>query len=88
MACYASTACRRTALGTAWEESAFALLAVLSNRSFARRIEPAALGYPLTAFIVVTVTQRKLASIADKLAGVILDIDGVEKTTTGLVMRR
>ncbi|CAM2764636.1 Lrp/AsnC family transcriptional regulator [Mycobacterium simiae] len=90
-------------------------------QSFERRIDPGALGYPLTAFIMVTVTQRKLDRIGDALAGVpevlevhglsgvtdllvhvvardaddlyrlagqILDIDGVEKTTTGLVMRR
>ena len=90
-------------------------------QSFERRIEPAALGYPLTAFILVTVTQRKLGPIGDalervpevievhglsgvtdllvhivardaddlyRIAGQILDIDGVEKTTTGLVMRR
>lgn len=90
-------------------------------RSFERRIEPAALGYPLAAFIFVTVVQRKLAPIAKDLEGIpevlevyglsgvtdllvhiaardaddlyriagrILDIDGVEKTTTGLVMRR
>ncbi|WP_273735402.1 Lrp/AsnC family transcriptional regulator [Mycolicibacterium septicum] len=90
-------------------------------QTFERRIDPAALGYPLTAFIMVAVTQRKLAKIgadleripevlevhglsgvtdllvhivargADDLyrvAGRILDIDGVEKTTTGLVMRR
>lgn len=90
-------------------------------QSFERRIDPAALGYPLTAFVMVTVTQRKLKEIGDALAGVpevlevhglsgvtdllvhmvardaddlyrlagrILDIDGVEKTTTGLVMRR
>ncbi len=90
-------------------------------QSFERRIDPAALGYPLTAFILVAVTQRKLARIAEALqwvpevlevhglsgvtdllvhivardaddlyrvAGQILDIDGVEKTTTGLVMRR
>jgi DNA-binding Lrp family transcriptional regulator len=90
-------------------------------QSFDRRIEPAALGYPLTAFILITVTQRKLGLIADSLkcvpevvevhglsgvtdllvhivardaddlyriAGQILDINGVEKTTTGLVMRR
>lgn len=75
----------------------------------------------MTAFIMVAVTQRKLANIAEALeqvpevlevhglsgvtdllvhivardaddlyrvAGRILDIDGVEKTTTGLVMRR
>lgn len=90
-------------------------------QSFERRIDPGALGYPLTAFVMVTVTQRKLDEIGDALAGVpevlevhglsgvtdllvhvvardaddlyrlagqILDIDGVEKTTTGLVMRR
>ncbi|MCV7028978.1 Lrp/AsnC family transcriptional regulator [Mycobacterium sherrisii] len=90
-------------------------------QSLERRIDPAALGYPLTAFVMVTVTQRKLNQIGDALAGVpevlevhglsgvtdllvhvvardaddlyrlagqILDIDGVEKTTTGLVMRR
>ena len=90
-------------------------------QSFERRIEPAALGYPMTAFIFVTVVQRKLAPIAKNLKGVpevlevyglsgvtdllvhivardaddlyriagrILDIDGVEKTTTGLAMRR
>ncbi|MGY4709645.1 Lrp/AsnC family transcriptional regulator [Mycolicibacterium sp. CBM1] len=90
-------------------------------QSFERRIDPAALGYPLTAFVMVTVTQRKLKEIGDaladvpevlevhglsgvtdllvhivardaddlyRLAGRILDIDGVEKTTTGLVMRR
>lgn len=90
-------------------------------RSFERRIEPAALGYPLTAFILVTVVQRKLGAIASdlnrvpevlevyglsgvtdllvhiaardaddlyRIAGLILDVDGVEKTTTGLVMRR
>jgi len=90
-------------------------------QSFERRIDPAALGYPLTAFIMVTVTQRKLSAIGNalesvpevievhglsgvtdllvhivarnaedlyRIAGRILDIDGVEKTTTGLVMRR
>ena len=90
-------------------------------QSLERRIDPAALGYPLTAFIMVTVTQRKLRAIGEALesvpevlevhglsgvtdllvhivardaddlyrvAGQILDIDGVERTTTGLVMRR
>ncbi|WP_197383377.1 Lrp/AsnC family transcriptional regulator [Mycolicibacterium mengxianglii] len=90
-------------------------------RAFERRIAPAALGYPLTAFILTTVTQRKLESVADQLAvipevlevlglsgsvdlqvhvvardaddlyriaGRILDIDGVEQTNTSLVMRR
>ncbi len=90
-------------------------------QSFERRIDPAALGYSLTAFIMVAVTQRRLAEIGNalksvpevlevhglsgvsdllvhivardaddlyRIAGQILDIDGVEKTTTGLVMRR
>lgn len=89
--------------------------------SFERRIEPTALGYPMAAFIFVTVVQRKLALISEDLkavpevlevyglsgvtdllvhivardaddlyrvAGQILAIEGVEKTTTGLAMRR
>ncbi|MGW1743977.1 Lrp/AsnC family transcriptional regulator [Nocardia sp. NPDC001965] len=88
--------------------------------SFERRIDPAALGYPLAAFILTTVTQRELSAIADalvnipevlqvhglsgvtdlliqvvaqdaddlyRIAGQILDVYGVEKTTTALVMR-
>ncbi|AII03200.1 MULTISPECIES: Lrp/AsnC family transcriptional regulator [Rhodococcus] len=102
-----------------------ARLARLENqgvlRPFERRIDPAALGYPLTAFILTAVTQRKLTPIAAaldgiaevvevhglsgvtdllvhvvardaddlyRIAGRILDIDGVEKTTTALVMRQ
>lgn len=90
-----------------------------SLRSFERRIEPAFLGFPLEAFILTTVKQRKLsaisatladvpevvqvhgmAGVADllvyvvardaddlyRIAGRILDIDGVKRTTTGLVM--
>jgi DNA-binding Lrp family transcriptional regulator len=90
-------------------------------RSFERRIDPAALGYPLTAFILTVVTQRKLAAVSTALAAVpevlevhglsgtfdllihvvardaddlyriagrILDIDGVEQTATSLAMRR
>lgn len=90
-------------------------------KTFERRIDPAYLGFPLTAYIMVAVTQRLLGPIADalaevpevlevhglsgatdlfvhivardaddlyRIAGRILDIDGVEKTTTGLVMRR
>lgn len=89
--------------------------------SFERRIDPGALGYPLTAFIMTSVTQRKLSQIANaldsvpevvevhglsgvtdllvhvvardaddlyRIAGRILDIDGVEQTTTALVMRK
>jgi DNA-binding Lrp family transcriptional regulator len=90
-----------------------------SLRSFERRIDPAYLGFPLEAFILTTVKQRKLsaisttladvpevvqvhglAGVADlivhvvardaddlyRIAGRILDIEGVKRTTTGLVM--
>ncbi|MFT4396004.1 Lrp/AsnC family transcriptional regulator [Gordonia lacunae] len=90
-------------------------------RSFERRIEPAALGFPMTAFILTRVTQRRLADIGEALEGIsevvevhglggvtdllihvvareaddlyhvagrILDIDGVEQTTTAVVMRK
>ena len=89
--------------------------------SFERRIDPGALGYPLTAFILTSVIQRKLSHIAEaldsvpevvevhglsgvtdllvhvaardaddlyRIAGRILDINGVEQTTTALVMRK
>ncbi|RFA13206.1 AsnC family transcriptional regulator [Subtercola boreus] len=91
-----------------------------SLRSFERRIDPAFLGYPLRAFVVTTVKQRKLSAVgcalaeipevlevqgltgvadlliqvaardADdlyRIAGAILNIDGVKRTNTGLVMR-
>ena len=89
-------------------------------RPFERRIDPAFLGYPLSAYILTKVTQRKLAAvghnlskipevlevhglsgIADllvhvvakdtddlyRIAGRILDVDGIKRTNTGLVMR-
>jgi DNA-binding Lrp family transcriptional regulator len=88
--------------------------------SFERRIDPAALGYRLTAFVTVQVTQRMLAEVAAalrevpevlevlglsgpadllvrvaardaddlyRIAGQLLATDGVERTTTSLVMR-
>jgi DNA-binding Lrp family transcriptional regulator len=88
--------------------------------TFERRVDPAALGYPLTAFVTVRVTQRLLAEVADALravpevvealglsgpsdllvrvvardgddlyrvAGRLLAVEGVERTTTSLVMR-
>ncbi|WP_063050829.1 Lrp/AsnC family transcriptional regulator [Nocardia arthritidis] len=91
-----------------------------SLHSFERRINPLALGYPLQAFVLTHVTQRKLASVgaalaeipeilevhglsgvadllvhvaardADdlyRIAGQILDINGVKRTNTALVMR-
>ena len=39
-------------------------------RSFERRIDPAALGHPLTAFVAVQVVQRRLDTVADALAAV------------------
>jgi DNA-binding Lrp family transcriptional regulator len=102
-----------------------ARLAALEARgvlgSFERRIDPAALGYPLAAFVQVRVTQRRLDAVAAALAavpevvevlgtsgemdllvqvvardaddlyrvaGALLAIDGVERTSTSLVMRR
>ena len=88
--------------------------------TFERRIDPAALGYPLTAFVTVRVVQRELAAVADaldrvpevlevhglsgegdllvhvvardaddlyRIAGALLATEGVERTTTSLVMR-
>lgn len=102
-----------------------ARLAALEARgvlsSFERRIDPAALGYPLTAFVSVVVVQQALAEVAAaldrvpevvevlglsgesdllvqvvardtddlyRIAGALLATDGVERTTTSLVMRR
>ncbi|MEU2676703.1 Lrp/AsnC family transcriptional regulator [Streptomyces sp. NPDC007107] len=92
-----------------------------SVQSFERRIDPAALGYPLTAFVTTQVAQRKLDEVARALAAIpevlqvhgltgdtdllvhvaatdaedlyrvaghILDIPGVERTSTALVMRQ
>ena len=88
--------------------------------TFERRVDPAALGYPLTAFVTVRVVQRELAAVADaldrvpevlevhgisgeedllvhlvardtddlyRIAGHLLAIEGVERTSTSLVMR-
>lgn len=89
--------------------------------SFERRIDPAALGYPLTAFVTVQVVQRMLTEVAAaledvpevvevlgisgqtdllvqlvardaddlyRIAGQLLSIEGVERTSTSMVMRR
>ncbi|KAB2352361.1 Lrp/AsnC family transcriptional regulator [Actinomadura rudentiformis] len=47
--------------------------------SFERRIRPEALGYPLTAFITIQVTQRRLDAVADALAAVpeVLQVHGI-----------
>jgi DNA-binding Lrp family transcriptional regulator len=88
-------------------------------RPFDRRIDPAFLGFPMQAFIMTTVRQRKLGAICSalgevpevlevhglsgvadllvhvvardaddlyRIAGRILDIEGVKRTVTGLVM--
>ncbi|MFE3280874.1 Lrp/AsnC family transcriptional regulator [Nocardia sp. NPDC059239] len=88
--------------------------------SFQRRVDPAILGYPLRAFVLANVTQRKLAVVASaleavpevlevqglsgavdlliqvaardaddlyRIAGQILEIDGIDRTATSLVMR-
>jgi DNA-binding Lrp family transcriptional regulator len=90
-------------------------------RSFERRIDPAFLGFPLSAYILAKVTQRKLApvcaalskipevlevhglsGVADllvlvvakdaddlyRVAGRILNVPGIKRTSTSLVMRR
>jgi DNA-binding Lrp family transcriptional regulator len=101
-----------------------ARLAKLERRgvldSFERQIPPALLGYPLTAFITVQVTQRRLDAVAEalasvpevlqvhgisgqvdllvhvaaadaddlyRIAGQVLAIPGVERSSTALVMR-
>ncbi len=55
--------------------------------SFERRIEPAALGYPLTAFITVNVTQRLLDQVADTLSDVpeVLEVLGLSGAVDLLV---
>lgn len=99
-------------------------LAALEQRgtldSFERRIAPATIGYPLTAFVTTRVVQRQLDAVAAalseipevlqiqgisgdadllvqavatdaddlyRIAGQILAVPGVERTTTALVMR-
>ncbi|GAB3124193.1 Lrp/AsnC family transcriptional regulator [Glaciibacter psychrotolerans] len=55
--------------------------------SFDRRINPVALGYPLTAFIEVHVQQKRLAQIVADLAGIpeIVQAHGMSGTTDLLV---
>jgi DNA-binding Lrp family transcriptional regulator len=58
-----------------------------SLRSFERRIDPAFLGFPLSAFLITTVTQRKLAAVAETLAGVpeVLQVFGLSGVADLLV---
>ncbi|MGH3168815.1 MAG: Lrp/AsnC family transcriptional regulator [Trebonia sp.] len=55
--------------------------------SFERQIPPAALGYPLTAYITTQVTQRRLDEIAAALASIpeVLQVDGISGQTDLLV---
>lgn len=55
--------------------------------SYERRIDPASLGYPLTAFIMVTVTQQQLDAVADALTAVpeVLEVFGLSGATDLLV---
>lgn len=48
-------------------------------RSFEHRIDPAALGYPLTAFITIIVRQQDLDAVGDSLAQVpeVLEVYGL-----------
>jgi DNA-binding Lrp family transcriptional regulator len=47
--------------------------------SFENRINPAALGYPLTSFISIQVTQRQLAEVATALAAIpeVIEVSGL-----------
>ncbi|NLU73174.1 Lrp/AsnC family transcriptional regulator [Streptomyces sp. HNM0575] len=56
-------------------------------RSFERRIDPAALGYPLSAVITTRVTQRRLEEVAEALARIpeVVEVEGLSGETDLLV---
>lgn len=58
-----------------------------SLHSFERRISPAFLGFPLSAYIVTRVTQRKLAAVGDALAEIpeVLEVNGLAGVSDLLV---
>jgi DNA-binding Lrp family transcriptional regulator len=56
--------------------------------SFERRINPAALGYPLMAFISVHVQQQKLGSLAEDLAAVPEILEGYGLTGSADLLLR
>lgn len=68
-----------------------ARLAGLEDRgaldSFEHRITPAAIGYPLTAFITTRVVQRQLDTVAAELAAIpeVLQVQGLSGETDLLV---
>lgn len=55
--------------------------------TFERRIEPAALGFPLTAFITTRVTQQQLDQVAELLADIpeVLEVFGLSGPTDLLI---
>ncbi|HEY2204916.1 MAG TPA: Lrp/AsnC family transcriptional regulator [Pseudonocardia sp.] len=55
--------------------------------SFERRVDPAALGYPLTAYVTTRVTQRRLDEVSDALADIaeVLQVQGMTGQTDLLV---
>jgi DNA-binding Lrp family transcriptional regulator len=55
--------------------------------SFERQVPPAALGYPLTAYVTTQVTQRRLDEVAEALASIpeVLQVDGISGQTDLLV---
>ncbi|MFF8812780.1 Lrp/AsnC family transcriptional regulator [Streptomyces pactum] len=56
-------------------------------QSFERCVDPAVLGYPLTAFITTQVTQRRMDGVATALAGIpeVLQVHGLSGQTDLLV---
>lgn len=58
-----------------------------SLRSFEHRISPAFLGYPLNAYIVTRVKQKKLAAVGEALAEIpeVLEVDGLAGVSDLLV---
>lgn len=55
--------------------------------SFGRRVDPAAIGYPLTAFVTTQVVQRELDTVAAELDRIpeVLQVDGLSGQTDLLV---
>jgi DNA-binding Lrp family transcriptional regulator len=56
-------------------------------RSFEHRVDPAGLGFPLTAFVLVVVTQRQLDQVGEAFAKIpeILEVTGISGATDLLV---
>lgn len=68
-----------------------ARLAALENQpalhAFDTRVQPAALGYPLTAFITTQVNQHQLSEVGDSLSAVpeVIEVHGLTGSTDLLV---